>query len=130
MDVIQKIVTEIRQSRASNKIDKSQALIASISAPPAAFLVIEQNRKAIERLANVTLTLEQGPPAVKLDIPLDRARLEKENEQLEKVIANSKRQLDNAEIVAKMPEKVVATLRSKLAEYEAQLAKNRAALAE
>ncbi len=130
MDVIQKIVTEIRQSRASSKIDKSQVLIASISAPPTAFVVIEQNRKAIERLANVTLTLEQGPLAVKLDIPLDRARLEKENEQIEKVIANSRRQLDNPDIVGKMPEKVVATLRSKLAEYEAQLAKNRAALGE
>ena len=65
-----------------------------------------------------------------LDIPLNRARLEKENEQLEKVIANSKRQLDNPDIVAKMPEKVVATLRSKLAGYEAQLANNRAALGE
>jgi valyl-tRNA synthetase len=130
MEVIQKIVTEIRQGRASNKIDKSQALMANVSAPADAFLVIQQNAKAIERLANVTLTLEQGPLAVKLDIPLDRARLDRENEQLEKVIANSKRQLDNAEIIAKMPEKVVATLRSKLAEYEAQLAKNRAALGE
>jgi valyl-tRNA synthetase len=130
MEVIQRIVTEIRQGRASNKIDKSQALMANISAPPTAFLIIQQNGRAIERLANVTLTLKQGPLAVKLDIPLDRARLEKENEQLEKVIANSKRQLDNEDIIRKMPEKVVANMRSKLAEYEAQLAKNRAALGE
>ncbi len=30
--------------------------------------------------------------------------------------------------VRKMPEKIVTSMRSKLAEYEAQLAKNRAAL--
>ncbi len=59
-----------------------------------------------------------------------REKLRRENEQLEKVIANSKRQLDNEDIVRKMPEKVVATLRSKLAEYEAQLKKNRDALGE
>ena len=52
------------------------------------------------------------------------------NQQLMKVIANSKRQLENPEIVGKMPEKVVATLRAKLAEYENQLKKNRDALGE
>ena len=58
----------------------------------------------------------------------ERERLLKENAELEKVIANSKRQLDNADIIAKMPEKVVATLRAKLAVYEAQLTKNLDAL--
>jgi valyl-tRNA synthetase len=56
------------------------------------------------------------------------ARLMKENEQLEKVIANYKRQLENEEIISKMPEKVVASMRAKLAEYEAQVDKNRATL--
>jgi valyl-tRNA synthetase len=130
MDVIQGIVTEIRQGRAANKIDKSQAVVATISAPPTAFPVIELNRKVIERLAHVTMTVEQGPLAVKLDIPIDRVRLLKENTELEKVIANSKRQLDNEEIVRKMPERVVAGLRAKLEGYEAQLKKNRDALGE
>ncbi len=124
MEVIQRIVTEIRQNRASNKIDKSQGVVANITAPAAAFAVVQQNSKAIERLANVTMTSAQGEFAVKLDIPVDRARLQKENEQLQKVIANSRRQLENQEIVSKMPEKVVATLRAKLADYEAQLKKN------
>jgi len=71
---------------------------------------------------------------VKLDIPpnqlapVDTVRLNKEIEQLEKVIANSRRQLENEDVVRKMPGKVVTSMRSKLAEYEAQLAKNRAAL--
>ena len=51
-----------------------------------------------------------------------------EQADLEKVIANSKRQLDNADVIAKMPEKVVETLRTKLAGYEAQLKKNLDAL--
>jgi valyl-tRNA synthetase len=63
-----------------------------------------------------------------LDIPLDRERIAKEIEQLEKVIANSDRQLSNEEFVKKAPEKVIADIRRKKTEYEAQLAKNRAAL--
>ena len=129
MDVIQRIVTEIRQGRAANKIDRSQALIAKVSAPPAAFVTIRENCGAIERLVNVTLTVEPGEFALKLDIPVDRARLEKESEQLEKLIANYELQFANEEVMAKKPEKVITGMRQKKAEYEAQLAKNRAALA-
>jgi valyl-tRNA synthetase len=130
MRIIQQIVIEVRQNRAVNKIDKSQTLSTVATVPTTALRRIRENLNAIQRLANIVLTVEYGRFAIRIDLPIDRARLEKENEQLEKVIANSKRQLDNAEIVAKMPEKVVATLRSKLADYEAQLAKNRAALGE
>jgi valyl-tRNA synthetase len=129
MDVIQRIVTEIRQGRAANKIDRSQALIAKVSAPPTAFVTIQENCSAIERLVNVTLTVEPGEFALNLDIPVDRARLEKENEQLEKLIANYELQFANEEVMAKKPEKVITGMRQKKAEYEAQLAKNRAALA-
>ena len=59
-----------------------------------------------------------------------KGRLRKENEQLEKVIANSKRQLENESFVSKAPAKVIEGMRAKLAEYEAQLAKNKAALGE
>jgi len=57
-------------------------------------------------------------------------RASKENQQLEKVIANSKRQLENQDFVSKAPAKVIEGMRSKLAEYEAQFAKNQAALSE
>ncbi len=65
---------------------------------------------------------------MKLNIPVDRARLEKENEGLEKQIANLQRQLNDDNFLAKAPEKIVAGMREKKAGYEAQLAKNRAAL--
>jgi valyl-tRNA synthetase len=57
-----------------------------------------------------------------------RARLVKENDQLEKLIANSRRQLDNDEFMRKAPDKVKDELRVKLAGYEAQLVKNRETL--
>jgi valyl-tRNA synthetase len=91
MEVLQAVVTEVRQGRAAAKIDKSEALNADISAPAPAHEIIENQRASIERLANVKFNLtpgSQAPFVVKLSIPIDRARLEKENEQLEKLIAN------------------------------------------
>jgi valyl-tRNA synthetase len=52
-----------------------------------------------------------------------RAAQEKEREQLAKVIANSERQLNDEKFMSKAPTKVIDTLRSKLADYEAQLKK-------
>ena len=53
-----------------------------------------------------------------------KARREaKEREQLEKNIANSKRQLSDEVFLSKAPQKVVDSIRAKLADYEAQLAK-------
>ena len=59
---------------------------------------------------------------------MDREKIAKEIAELEKVIANSERQLSNEAFIAKAPEKIVAGMRQKQAEYEAQLAKLRAAL--
>ncbi len=52
-----------------------------------------------------------------------RKRLDKERDQLEKNIANSKRQLTDQTFLSKAPPKVVDSIRAKLADYEAQLAK-------
>jgi valyl-tRNA synthetase len=96
-------------------------------------------------LANVKLTVETGAapklegavrstPDFDLVLEMPKAanqseRLLKENIELEKVIANSDRQLSNDEIISKMPEKVVETLRAKNVAYKAQLQKNLDALA-
>ncbi len=50
---------------------------------------------------------------MKLNIPVDRARLEKENVQLEKQIANLDLQFADQESLAKKPEKIVAGMREK-----------------
>ncbi len=128
MDVFKQVITEIRQNRAANKIDRSQTLHAEISADGDQYKFITSNQDAVAKLGNVTVTLAQGPFTVKLDIPVDRARLEKENAQLLKQIANLEQQFADQESLAKKPEKVIAGMREKKAAYEAQLAKNRAAL--
>jgi valyl-tRNA synthetase len=60
----------------------------------------------------------------------NRERLIRENAELEKVIANYRRQLEDESAVSKKPAKVVQDMRTRLVEYEAQLSKNRAALGE
>ena len=64
-----------------------------------------------------------------MSTPINTQKLALEMAQLEKVIANSERQLSNPDIISKMPEKVVNTLRQKKGEYESQLAKIRSTLA-
>ena len=138
MTLLQEIVTAARALRADHKVDKKPLLTGVLYSKNALYI------DAIERLANVKLTVETGS-APKLegavrsspdfDLVLEmpkaanqRERLLKENIELEKVIANSERQLGNEDVIRKMPEKVVETLRTKLAAYQAQLAKNLDAL--
>jgi valyl-tRNA synthetase len=125
MEVFQRVVTEIRQNRAANKIDRSQTLDATIFADGEHYTYIENNRNVVAKFANVTFTLARGPYALELNIPVDRPRLLKENEGLEKQIANLDRQLNDENFLGKAPEKIVAGMREKKAAYEAQLKKNR-----
>ena len=53
------------------------------------------------------------------------ARIEKEITNLEKVIESSNRQLSDDTFLGKAPAKVVETVRAKLSDYQAQLAKNK-----
>ena len=57
-----------------------------------------------------------------------RRRLEKENDQLTKNIASLEKQLSDESFLARAPEQVVANMRTKLSDYQAQLTKNQAAL--
>jgi valyl-tRNA synthetase len=132
MKLLQDVVTAIRGIRADHKIDRKEKLSGTLAVNGAVPVAM------IEQLANAKLTVKSaaGPGFdLKLDLPQaagptdeQRERLKKENEQLEKVIASSHRQLSNDAFVTKAPAKVIDTLRAKLAEYEAQLAKNKAAL--
>ncbi len=72
------------------------------------------------------IKLQARCPQVALDPQAEaaqRKRLDKEREQLEKNIANSKRQLSDEVFLSKAPANVVDSIRTKLADYEAQLAK-------
>ncbi len=124
MQVVQDLVTEARTIRAENKADQRQPLAGWTN------LVIDATRRAmIERLANITLAYEPAlKQSLKLDIPVDRGRLEKEIEQLEKQIANYDRQFADEQFMSKAPEKVIVEMRAKRAEYARKLEENRAAL--
>jgi valyl-tRNA synthetase len=138
MQLLQDIVTAARGLRADHKIDKKQTL------PGVLYCQREVPLDQIQRLGNVELELKTGSPpkldgAVRSTPDFDlllrmpeaanqKERLEKENQQLEKLIANSARQLENDDFLKKAPENVVASIRQKKAEYETQLSKNRDAL--
>jgi valyl-tRNA synthetase len=131
--VQQNIITETRAQRAERKIDRKTRLEGvTLTSHPVDVRWIADSTNTFYR---VEPTPDQSGFSIQIAFPDDavvsidqRARLIKEIEQLEKVIANYRRQLDDDQVVRKMPDKVVANMRSKLGEYEAQLAKNHAAL--
>jgi valyl-tRNA synthetase len=129
IEILKKIVGGARLTRAENKLDPRQQLTGTLYCPD-----LEQAQRqagAIQKLAHVKLELKAEAGAewrLVLDVPKSQEdaqhkRLEKEREQLEKNIANCKRQLSDDVFLGKAPAKVVESIRAKLADYEAQLAK-------
>jgi valyl-tRNA synthetase len=136
--IIQEIVTLARTLRTEAKLDPKQQLAGVLYCRTASLAIAQRHAQAIQKVARVTLEMKSqvAPKAVAirstvefdlvLDIPKtqeDPARQQKEREQLEKNIANSKRQLTDEVFLGKAPAKVVDSIRTKLADYEAQLAK-------
>jgi valyl-tRNA synthetase len=147
MELLMEVITSARNLRAELKLDPKELLAGTLYSNGRALAVAGEQQEAIVKLANVRLKLEPGNAPQKggavratpafdlvLEVPATqlaalRKRLEKEIEQLEKNIANSRRQLGDETFLARAPEAVVASIRGKLADYETQLAKSREALA-
>jgi valyl-tRNA synthetase len=140
IEIVQDIVTMARTLRTESKLDPKLQLAGTLYSRNSALAVAERHGPAIQKLANVKLEFkaETAPKSAAarstaqfdlvLEVPeaqqdVQRKRLEKECEQLAKIIANSKRQLSDDVFLSKAPAKVVDSLRAKLAEYEAQYAK-------
>jgi valyl-tRNA synthetase len=128
--LLQGVVTAARGIRADLSLDPKLPLEGRISRPV--------DFRAVQRLAGVALVVGDVPKtgAVRstpefdlvIDVPhgqmeAQRKRLEKERDQLIKNIANSKRQLTNEVFLSKAPANILESMRTKLAEYEAQLRK-------
>jgi len=147
MQLLQEIVASARNLRADMGVNPREQLEGVLYSPTAAAEVARKQLDAIQKLANLKLEVraEPAPSDVQgvkrsttefdlvLRIPLaqvevQRKRLEKEIERLDKVIANSQRQLADQEFLARAPEHVVNSIRQKLAEYQVQLEKSRRAL--
>jgi len=148
MELLQQIIIAARNLRTTLQADPKQRLDAVLYSAGAAAELALAHREIIERLANVALEVRRqtAPPApaaavrstaefdLHLSVPqaqseAQRRRLQKEVERLQKLIASSERQLANREFLDRAPAQVVASLREKLSDYQAQLAKNRELLA-
>jgi valyl-tRNA synthetase len=145
MAVVQDIITAARELRSDLKLDVKQPMDGLLVLHNGAASVAESQLPAIEKLARMKIELAntaEGIAGVKRSSPefdllvkvsadqadAQRNRLLKENEQLEKNIANHQRQLNDENFLKRAPEKIVEGMRVKLAEYEAQLKKNRESL--
>jgi valyl-tRNA synthetase len=126
----------VRNVRAELKVEpKVKVPVEVFAHEPAIRAMIEQNRGAVERLANVekiafvdnSLAKQAGVRSTarfdvhvvyerKIDVAAERERLQKELEKLEKEFANNQRQLSNEQFLAKAPEKVVEGLRRRAQE--------------
>jgi valyl-tRNA synthetase len=136
MATVQELVTSARSTRADNHVDPKQTVDGVLYAGNRVFHVAKANEIAISRLAKIKLDIRNETYAgvdadfvLKLQLKIDSERLAKEIAELEKAGANLDRQLSNDAFLSKAPEKVVAGMRQKKAEYEAQLSKKRAELA-
>ena len=146
METLQEIITAARNLRADMKLDPKAQLEGALYSDTAARGLAHAHAGVIEKLAGVKLQLQEGHapkgagalrstsdfdlvlrvPAAQLDV--QRNRLDKQIQQLEKVIASSRRQLADDSFLSRAPVHVTEGIRRKLADYEAQLAKSRAAL--
>ena len=146
MQVLQEIITVARNIRAEIKADPRQQLGGVLYSQTGALELARCHLDVIQKLANLKLEVRAGtaprgegglrstpefdlvlhlPPA---EAGAQRKRIDKQIEQLEKVIASSRRQLEDEEFLSRAPARVVDSIRGKLADYEAQLAKSRASL--
>ena len=136
MAILQDLIVSVRNLRAELKVETKMKVpveIYSQDLPTRA--LIEQNRGAVERLANVetigfvesSLAKKAGSRSTarfdvhviferKIDIQAERARQQKELDAVEKEIANKERQLGNEQFISKAPDKVVGDMRKRLEE--------------
>jgi valyl-tRNA synthetase len=136
--ILQEVVTLARTLRTEAKLDPKQQLAGTLYCRTASLAIAQQHAGAIQKIARAALEFKSDAApeggAIRstpefdllLDIPKsqeDPARKLKEREQLDKNIANSKRQLSDEVFLSKAPAKVVESIRAKLVDYEAQLAK-------
>ncbi len=158
MAILQEEIRRARNEKAAKQMDPKQEIEGLLRGQGKEFEVIQANAEVFRRLAGVKLHFERTEPSAVtgtvsatleevamsargnfqgvhliLQAPAGqtdamRKRLEKEIEQLEKVIANTQRQLGDEKFTGKAPAHIIDGMKVKLGEYELQLEKNREAL--
>jgi len=150
MSILQDLIVSVRNLRAELKVEtKAKVPIEVFAQEPAIRTLIEQNRTAVERQANVesikfvdaSLSKLPGARATarfdvhviyekKIDVTAERERLKKELERADKEKGNNQRQLSNENFLAKAPPHVVEGLRRRAQELDVLLAKLNSQLTE
>ncbi len=135
---LQDLVTRIRNSRVALKVEaKTKIPIQFFSHDSQIQQLVQQNQRAVERLAGVETIAFLGAPLLdtlgavrteKFDfLPIynktinvadERGRLKKELEKIEKETANLQRQLSNEQFLAKAPAQVIEKMRVRLGELD------------
>jgi valyl-tRNA synthetase len=150
MSVLQDLIVSVRQLRVDLKVENKEKVPVQIFAHGTETgALVEQNRSAIERMANVeSITFvpqshaTQAPSRStsrfdvrvvyekKIDVAAESERLKKELEKIEKELANNQRQLGNEQFLAKAPVKIVEGLRKRAEELQILQGKTRSKLEE
>jgi valyl-tRNA synthetase len=147
MAILQDLIVSVRNIRTELKIEPKLRVPVEIHCAGDIRSLVETNRGALERLANVegvTFTEQSLGHAAgarttsrfdvrviyeqKIDVAAERERLQKELAQLTKEMDNKQRQLSNEQFLAKAPAHVVEGLRTRATELEQLIAKARKGL--
>ena len=150
MAILQDLIVSVRNLRAELKVEpKVKVAIEVLAQEPGIRKMIEENRGAVERLANVeTITFVEGSLANragtrstsrfdlhviyerKIDAGVECDRLKKELEKIEKGITSGQRQLGNEQFLSKAPAVVVENLRKQQQELAVMQTKTQSKLKE
>jgi len=149
MAILQDLIVSVRNIRAELKVEPRQKLAIEVFADTDVRSLIDQNRGAVERLANVgTLTFVESSLAKtsgarstarfdvrvvyerKVDATAERDRLSKELTKLTQELTRANGQLNNTAFLAKAPAHVVEGLKKRKAEVEVLVQKTNEALEE
>jgi len=139
IEVLQELVAGVRFARAEMNIPPRETLEGTLYSPhdDVRAIVVDQ-ADLLEGLAAVKLTAQEGHApegramhhTADFDLALElpeaqkqalKKKLEKQAGQLEKARKGAANQLQNEKFLARAPEKVVAELKEKLADYESQI---------
>jgi valyl-tRNA synthetase len=150
MAILQDLIVSVRNLRAELKVEHKVKVPIEVFAQESEIRkMIEQNRSAVERLANVetmafvesSLANRAGARGTarfdvhviyerKIDVGVECDRLKKELEKIEKGITSGQRQLSNEQFLAKAPAVVVENLRKQQQELAVMLTKTQSKLRE
>ena len=133
MSLLQNEIRKARNEKAEKKLDPKMEVDGVLTGSGPEFDILAANAERFRKLARVTLEIVAALPIgykISLKAPagqeeVQKKRLEKENEQLEKVISNTERQLGDEKFTGKAPAHIINGMKTKLAEYQVQLEKNR-----